>query len=348
MISNRGNFGDAWSGCKEQPHPCLFPVLSWWPCILPRGSLLASLSLLLLCKCLHGWPDVPVLEWWQICSPLHKQGAREAVTWARCWVHLGTWFFPLLLLVHLHCVKHAGEAPWQQRVSVGGWCIFQVGWLTLDWVWLLSWGRTSISEGQKLISLALPAQTYPMRVKLDYLAKTLWANTLLNGKHLIRAAAFLVAQSRELGAPIRSVASSGLSHLLSLEETPCPRPSARWWGSLFRRWELQGASCPLSWICGVHRTCMTTRSRLSSNIRDCGEAACGRALALQSAGRISPFLGCQVGAKDVPGLTQEFSYSSAQFSCKSKSKYLKPLCEKYNIQATQCISIKICAYLLSK
>lgn len=306
----------------------LFPGWSWWPHIAHHCH--PYLSLCLLWGYLQGWPGAEVsLRWSDGRSTLlcisrgpwrWWPGLSAEFTWE-------TWSFPLPLLACLQCATHVGEAQEMAKGFGVGTAHVPSGLPNTPRAWLLSWGRTSTSKGQKLIPWALPAQTYLARVKLDYLAKTLWVNMLLNGKHLIRAAVFLVAQSGGLGAPIRSVASSGRSHLLSLRDPPCPQPSARWWGSSFRRWVLRGAWWPLPWICGARRTCTTTRSRPSSNIRDCGGAACGRAPALQSADRISPFLGCQVGAKDAPGLT-ELSCSSTQFSSKSRGRYLKALCKE--------------------
>lgn len=55
----------------------------------------------------------------------------------------------VLLSAPLHRAKHAGQPDGQQRVSVGGRRMFQVGCPTLDGAWLLGWGRTSTSKGQK-------------------------------------------------------------------------------------------------------------------------------------------------------------------------------------------------------
>lgn len=123
MVSIRGNLSDAWSGCEEPPCPCLFPVLSRWPCILPQSSLLASLPIIVpLGGRLHGWLAVEMSLSWsdgRFSPPLHKQRDREAVTWAKCWVHQGTWSFPLPLSARLHHAKHAGEA-WWTAMGFGG------------------------------------------------------------------------------------------------------------------------------------------------------------------------------------------------------------------------------------
>lgn len=55
----------------------------------------------------------------------------------------------VLLSAHLHRAKRTREPDGQQRVSVGGWRMFQVGCPTLNGAWLLGWGRTSTSKGQK-------------------------------------------------------------------------------------------------------------------------------------------------------------------------------------------------------
>lgn len=82
----------------------------------------------------------------------------------------------------------------------------------------------------------------------------------------------------------------------SREQTaPWPPLSARWWVLSWACWEQRASSPPPAWTSGRRRTSSITPWRPCSRTRACGGRVSARAPASPSAGRISPFWGCQVG-----------------------------------------------------
>lgn len=126
------------------------PGLNLWPCILPsQSSVLESLSLTAPLARMPACPGVEMSLSWsngRSTPPLCKQRAGEAeFTW-----EYGPSLCPSQ---HICTMPSTQEKPdRQQRVSVRGRRVFQVGCPTLDGAWLLSWGRTSTSKGQNHIS----------------------------------------------------------------------------------------------------------------------------------------------------------------------------------------------------